>query len=277
MVGYSGGSYQGLETLVDREGISIKDGSFPSLSNFDKESGRVNTTTNKMAGALGTFAFRINYLKGEENKVADALSRNMDINAEVQIYAVELFPREFLITKDEILQAGQLDELYQQLLQDELMRAQLGITRQGEILKTMEDKIYVPMDQCLRYKLILEYHDRPLVGHWDARRTLQLLQQHFYWPNQGYDVNEVVETCDLCQCAQIAKTRDQAPIRYIEAQYPWEVITIDFVSGFAPTKRKHTAICVICDRFTRMVHLESCLDPCNGQRHRQDCTTADLS
>ena len=63
-----------------------------------------------------------------------------------------------------------------------------------------------------------------------------------------------MSTCPNC------KTRDQAPIRFIEAQYPWEVVTIDFVSGFAPTKRKHTAICVMCDRFTRMVHCESCHD-----------------
>ena len=97
-------------------------------------------------------------------------------------------------------------------------------------------------------------------GHWDVKRTAQLVQQYFYWPSLNQDVIQVVETCDLCQRAQIARKKDQAPIRYIEAQYPWEVVTIDFVSGFASTKRKHTAVCVICDRFTRMVHMESCLD-----------------
>ena len=32
------------------------------------------------------------------------------------------------------------------------------------------------------------------------------------------------------------KKTDRAPIRFIEAQYPWEVVTVDFVCGFAPTE-----------------------------------------
>ena len=54
---------------------------------------------------------------------------------------------------------------------------------------------------------------------------------------------------------------DEGPYHPIPAAGPWEVITVDFVSGFVPSIRnRFTACCVVCDRFTRMVHIEPCRD-----------------
>ena len=39
------------------------------------------------------------------------------------------------------------------------------------------------------------------------------------------------------------------------------MVTVDFVSGFTPSvKGRFTACCVVCDRFTRMIHMEPCRD-----------------
>ena len=200
------------------------------------------------------FSYTMSYLKGEENIVADALSRNVDA------LAIEIMENVNILDKDEIIHAAQTDHVYQLLWQDDIARAQCGLHKNNQMLVTMNDQLYIPNDSLIRYKLVLEYHDNPFNGHWDGRKTLQLLQNHYFWPTMQSDVLEVIETCDPCQRSKIARTKDQAPIRFIEAQYPWEIVTIDFISGFVATKRKHTAVCVICDRFTRMVHMESCLD-----------------
>ena len=72
---------------------------------------------------------------------------------------------------------------------------------------------------------------------------------------------KVVKGCPLCQSDATKKHKDQGPLRPILASTPWEVVTIDFVSGFAPSVRaRHTACCVVCDRFTRMIHIEPCRD-----------------
>ena len=207
---------------------------------------------------LEPFSYTIKYLKGGENVVADALSRNPQEEFKVEL--IEVTPMKFQIHKDEILQAIQEDALYQDILQEEILRIQLGLQYEDGILFTQEGQIYILDNPLLRYKLILEFHDQPFSGHWDERRTLQLLQRQYYWPTMNHDIHEVVSMCEPCQRAQISCVKDQAPIRYIEAQYPWEIVTIDFVSGFAMTRRKHSAICVICDRYTRMVHMESCID-----------------
>ena len=100
----------------------------------------------------------------------------------------------------------------------------------------------------------------PTVDIGRLARLLTCSSGIFYWPSLNSDVQEVVETCDVCQRTKHQKKSDQAPITFIEATYPWEVVTVDFVSGFAATRKKHTAICVICDRFTRMMHAEPCKD-----------------
>ena len=39
------------------------------------------------------------------------------------------------------------------------------------------------------------------------------------------------------------------------------MVTVDFVSGFTSSvKGRFTACCVVCDRFTRMIHMEPCRD-----------------
>ena len=44
------------------------------------------------------------------------------------------------------------------------------------------------------------------------------------------------------------------------------MITVDFVSGFAPSIcNRFIACCVVCDRFTRMVHIEPCRDHATAQ------------
>ena len=213
---------------------------------------------------LEPFSITMKYLKGNENIVADALSRNTlpdpDTSTSLSVFAVEVEEQKDYLDKDTILQVGLLDDAYQLILHDDMIMDQLELHNDNGVLITSQNQIYIPNDHSLRFKLVLEHHDNPFCGHWDERRTLQLLQLRYYWPTMSSDVQEVVETCDPCQRSKIARMKDQAPICYIEAQYPWEVITIDFISGFAPTKRKHTAVCVICDRFTRMVHMESCMD-----------------
>ena len=74
-------------------------------------------------------------------------------------------------------------------------------------------------------------------------------------------VARVVMSCPTCQCDSTKKKRDEGPYKPILAGAPWEVVTVDFVSGFTPSiKGRYTACCVVCDRFTRMIHLEPCRD-----------------
>ena len=47
----------------------------------------------------------------------------------------------------------------------------------------------------------------------------------------------------------------------IEAWYPWEVVTLDFLCGLEAAERTgHTALLVMCDRFSRRIIAQGCAD-----------------
>ena len=69
------------------------------------------------------------------------------------------------------------------------------------------------------------------------------------------DVTEYVSKCLTCQ--QV-KDEHQVPSGLLNLipipQWKWENITVDFVSGFPLTQRKHDSVWVIVDRLTKSAH-----------------------
>ena len=75
------------------------------------------------------------------------------------------------------------------------------------------------------------------------------------------DVEHVVETLrrlsTCCRSLKLAIRHQSVSLRHNTHGKLW-LLTLS--RDLHQTKRKHTAICVMCDRFTRMVHCESCHD-----------------
>ena len=66
------------------------------------------------------------------------------------------------------------------------------------------------------------------------------------------DIVEYVSKCLICQ--QI-KAKHQDLLNPIPIpQWKWDNITMDFVSGFPLTQRKHDSVWVIVDRLTKSAH-----------------------
>ena len=147
------------------------------------------------------------------------------------------------------------------------MQAQLQLaTHQTGLLQRSDGVLWVPNEAVLRFKLVLEAHEPPYAGHFGRNRTEAEVRERWWWQDIARTVNQVVSTCDVCQRDQLKRKKDEAPYRGLDAQFPWEIVTIDFLSGFTPAVRnRHTACCVVCDRFSRMVHIASCKDHCTAQ------------
>ena len=206
---------------------------------------------------LEPYSFAVKHIRGQENLVPDALSRT-PLFYDVHALEIGSAPHIHLqLIRDAIPN----DERYQNLLSSPSLHTHLGVKVEDGVLKTTEGMVCVPNDDVLRFIITLECHEPPFAGHFDQHRTLALLQQHWWWPKMRQMVARVVQNCPICQQNASKRVKDQGPLRPIVAAYPWEIVTIDFVSGFAPSARtRHTACCVVCDRFTRMVHLEPCRD-----------------
>ena len=212
----------------------------------------------RWAERLGEFAFEFEYIPGPSNAAADALSR-----APVEcISALEIqqCPSKSLCPK-ELEEAAERDESYQAEVRR--IRDHSGISSwklDGQsLLRDCRHRVRVPKCDVLRYKLILEAHEPPFCGHLGVKRTWERLRSQWAWDGMREDIEEVVRACDICQKDATKEQKDQAPLNTIVAARPWEVVTMDFLSGLTPSvPGKWEGCVVICDRFTRMMHVKEC-------------------
>ena len=117
----------------------------------------------------------------------------------------------------------------------------------------------MPNDAVLRMKIVLEAHETAFVGHFGMRKTRELVRRNWRWSSLDLDVERIVSSCDLCQRARTSSKKNEAPIELMVTENPWEMVTIDFLSGFVPSVPGRWEGCVmVCDRFSRMMHVREC-------------------
>ena len=117
--------------------------------------------------------------------------------------------------------------------------------------------LYVPNDSALRQELISRCHDDPLIGHFGAEKTLELLRRKYHWANIAEQARSYVRTCDICQRTKAPKHRPYGLLKSLPfPKGPWQELTMDFITGLPPSKRAgvvYDAILVVVDRFTKIV------------------------
>ena len=115
------------------------------------------------------YRFEFVHLKGETNKVADALSRT----PEFECTALEVFPAQPL-HQDELIKAAQQDQAY---TCPSPIGGQAWEKRQGlwTIRQGDQERLWVPDNIELRTKLISEHHETLLAGHFGVKRILACL------------------------------------------------------------------------------------------------------
>ncbi|PKI31264.1 hypothetical protein CRG98_048345 [Punica granatum] len=47
--------------------------------------------------------------------------------------------------------------------------------------------------------LLREAHDGEFAGHFEEKKTLEMVKEHFYWPQMIRDVQRIIERCITCK------------------------------------------------------------------------------
>ena len=92
-------------------------------------------------------------------------------------------------------------------------------------------------------------HGKPLTGHWGVERTVQRIEQSYFWPTLSRDVNEFVRRCKQCQLAQ----RPPAPATltpWLPASQPNERVHVDLY-GPLQGDPNYKYVAVLTDAFTK--------------------------
>ncbi|GBG92019.1 hypothetical protein CBR_g54114 [Chara braunii] len=204
---------------------------------------------------IDQYDFKLEYLKGEYNKVADALSRRADyLGALVYEFGVSEKVTQSLVG------AYQEDPVAMDIIRK--LQAKDKATEDEFVMvdgllfldKVGCKRLVIPSSERLRSLFLGECHDT--TGHFGYKKTNANLVQRFWWPGMLEDAKKYVETCQVCQRD---KPRTQASLGLLKPlpipAGPGQSVSMDFMDTLVTSKSGKRHIFVIIDRFTKYARL----------------------
>jgi len=108
-------------------------------------------------------------------------------------------------------------------------------------------------------QMLKEMHDSKTAGHQGVRRTLAKVMGSFYWIGMYGDVVRYVETCHHCQISKIDRRARMGEPRALPIpEAPWDMVHMDWITGFPQSPEGFDAILVFICALIGMVHLQAC-------------------
>jgi len=88
-----------------------------------------------------------------------------------------------------------------------------------------------------------------MTGHPGRDTTLEMVQRYYWWQRLCHFIYKYVAGCATCQQNKVNTHPTQLPTQLIKsmATKPFQMITQDFISRLAKTKRGHNCIMVVVD------------------------------
>jgi hypothetical protein len=191
---------------------------------------------------IHAYDFEIEYVKGKNNVVVDALSRMpptlslMDISEDWKsLLLVEYSKNKFAC---EVLDGQVTDDRY----------------RVVDDVIYYKDRIYLVPGSHIRQKSMQAAHDSPLAGHQGFLKTYKQVRERFTWKNLKGDILKHVQECGVCQRNKGEHTHPTGLLQPLPIpDQKWESISMDFITGL-PRVQGKDCIYVMVDRLTKFSH-----------------------
>lgn len=199
---------------------------------------------------LMPFDYTIEYKKGSDNKVVDALSRVT--GSELLVLAVSTTSSELL---QAITQSWNSDPdvkfMKEQLKTDPTRTSQFTWTN-GQLRR--RGRLVVGRVPQLRRDIMAFWHASAGGGHSGVEATLRRLLTSFYWKGLRKDVHKFAQECDIYQrnkpdIAAYLGLLQPLPI----PEVVWSQISMDFIDSL-PKSNGFEVILVVVDRLSKYAH-----------------------
>lgn len=203
----------------------------------------------KAMAKLAGLSFTIHYKKGQDNKVANALSR---VGSSVTLSAIFGSTPVWI---QEVVNSYVVDPKAQQLL---IELAVVSPNTSGYSLPDglirYKKKIWVGSNTALQTKIIHAFHASAIGGHSGSKATYHRIKKLFHWPGLKTVVEDFIKQCTICQQAkhELCQTPGLlSPLPIPDG--PWRDVSMDFIEAL-PKMNGYSVILVVVDRFTKYAH-----------------------
>jgi hypothetical protein len=190
------------------------------------------------------YEFMVEYKKGQENKVANALSRRNEDDMQIASLAVISYPslEWFVKVQEGYTHDPTLQTLIKKVEDGSMANSKFSI-RQGIFF--YKKRVYIP--SILQDKVLQFVHSSPLAGHVGYDKTIHKARKDFFWLGMKSDVKRFIRECDICQRV---KAENVSPVGLLQPlpilKRPWLSISMDFIEGL-PLSWGYSIIWVVVD------------------------------
>ena len=114
--------------------------------------------------------------------------------------------------------------------------------------QTETSRVAVP--QQLRQKIMKEYHDGRLAGHFSGPRLYKTLVRKWWWPHMYTDAMNYTNGCPQCAIVEGTGQRQKPLLQPIVTEHPFQIVKVDIMELPVATQGNRYAI-VFQDLFTK--------------------------
>lgn len=175
---------------------------------------------------ISEYEFEIEYLRGKDNVVADALSRINSLKSKLP----------------SLKEAQEKDKEIQRFLKND-NRSYLDNGIVTMIRKDGTQVILLP--EILRYEALVEAHGVE-GGHFNHIKTFRKLSENFYWKTMFNDTKQFVDTCHECQMSKKHKEK-MTSTENIQKREVWSDLAMDLMGPFEGGR----SIIILIDMFSK--------------------------
>jgi hypothetical protein len=113
-------------------------------------------------------------------------------------------------------------------------------------------KVYVPNYAKLKSAILKQMHNVPYAGHPGYQKIVLVVKSQHYCPRMKREIAYYIAKCLECQRVE---GEHRHPVGLIQSlpipQWKWEVVKMDFITGFPRMSKQHDAIMVVVDKLTK--------------------------
>ena len=154
---------------------------------FDQQN--MNTRQAIWLDFLSEYNFNIKHIKGKDNKVVDASTRNENLNfiAIFSSYKIEL--------DDKFEDGVKMDKYYQnsreKVIENEYENIKTDFSLNEKGLMLYKNRLYVPNAPEIKLLILNEVHKSPYLGHLGYQKMITMLRKYYFWTNMKNEVDDI--------------------------------------------------------------------------------------